>query len=337
MLACHRMRELLLVVVCVLPLSAQSAPDSQQKPDTPIETGQESTFKSTVDVVNILFNVKDKHGALIPNLKKDDFDVSEDGGPQKIKYFAAESNLPLTLGMLIDTSGSQARVLPMEQDAGVQFLKEVLRPKDLAFALNFDVNIELLQDFTSSVSELRQALNSVRINTGGHSVRTNIPGVGQGPVDVNPRTTALYDAIYLAANDKLGREVGRKAMIILTDGEDYGSKLKIQDAIEAAQRADSICYVLLVADAPFYGGRGGYHGVDAMKRLAEETGGRMIDVGNRQTQLKDAFDQIADELRSQYSIGYSPTNNNHDGTFRRIEIKTKAGKVQARKGYYASR
>ena len=144
----------------------------------------------------------------------------------------------------------------------------------------------------------------------------------------------MYDAIYLAANEKLAREAGRKAMIILTDGEDQGSQLKIRDAIEGAQKSDAICYVLLIADRGFYGGR--YSGDREMKKLAEETGGRVIDVGNKINKLKEAFDQVANELRSQYYIGYTPTNNKRDGTFRRVEVRSKQGhKVQSRTGYYA--
>ena len=161
------------------------------------------------------------------------------------------------------------------------------------------------------------------------------PGLGGGPVPTTPRGTLLYDAIYLGADEKLKNEVGRKAMIIFTDGEDQGSRLRIQDAIEAAQKADTICYVILIADRGFYGGFG-YSGDSEMHKLAEATGGRLIEVGNKQDKLKAAFDQIQNELRSQYNIGYSPTNNKLDGTYRKIQIKTKGDyKVQARQGYYA--
>jgi VWFA-related protein len=313
-------------------------PTGAQGQNEPVDIGEQTTFKVSVDVVNILFNVKDKRGALIPELRKEDFALTEDGAKQTIKFFASESNLPLTLGILLDTSGSQARVLPMEQEIGASFLKQVIRSKDLAFLINFDVNVELLQDFTSSTAELRRALQSARINTGG-GTGSSIPGIGQGPVPIeHVRSTALYDAIYLAATEKLAREVGRKAMIVLTDGMDYGSKVDIKQAIEAAQKADAIVYILLAADPPFYGSAGsggGYHGEGEMKKLAQETGGRVIDVGDRQARIKEAFDQVANELRSQYSIGYTPTNATRDGSFRKIEIKTKAGKVQARRGYYA--
>lgn len=308
----------------------QSPNTSQDKPSR--DNDQVETFKVDVTVVNILFNVKDKHGALVPDLKRDAFELSEDGQKQTIKYFTAENDLPLTLGILIDTSGSQQRVLGIEQEVGSAFLKNVIRSKDMAFLINFDVNVELIQDLTSSTRDLKRALDQVKINNGGNV--SNIPGMGGGPFPTsNPKGTLLYDAIYLAGEEKLAREVGRKAMIILTDGEDQGSKMKIAQAIEAAQKSDAICYVLLIADRGFYGG--GYFGDREMKKLTEETGGRMIEVGNRQDKLKEAFDQIASELRSQYSIGYNPTNAKRDGTFRKIEIRTKAGRVQARKGYYA--
>src|SRR5208337_4141410 len=219
-----------------------------------------ATLKVNVNVVQLFFNVKDKHGALIPSLTKDDLQILEDGKPQTIKYFAAESNLPLTLGILIDSSGSQARVLDMEKQVGGEFLSQILRDKDMAFVMDFDVNVDLLQDFTNSVHALKTALNSARINTAGGS-GTGIPGLGGGTVPVgNPRGTLLYDAVYLASHDELAQQVGRKAMILLTDGEDEGSQLKIKDAIEAAQKSDAICYVLLIADRGFYGAFGGYTG-----------------------------------------------------------------------------
>jgi len=304
--------------------------------DKPVSDKPVTTFKAGVDVVQLFFNVKDKRGALIPSLTKDDFNILEDGKPQTIKYFAAESDLPLTLGILIDSSGSQQRVLDMEKEIGGSFLQDILRDKDLAFVLSFDVNVDLLQDFTSSVSRLKHALNSAKINTGGGG--GGIPGMGGGPVPTvanNPRGTLLYDAVYLAAHDELAQQVGRKAMILLTDGEDQGSQLKIRDAVEAAQKADSICYVLLIADRGFYGGFG-YSGEGEMRKLTQETGGRVINVGNNAKKLKEAFDQIATELRSQYNIGYVPTNAKRDGTFRKVEIKPKGDyKVQARAGYYA--
>jgi len=308
--------------------------DQSQGQEQPVET-----LKVNVEVVQLFFNVKDKHGALIPSLTKTDFDVFEDAKPQTIKYFKAESDLPLTLGILIDSSGSQQRVLEMEKEVGASFLENILRPKDEAFVISFDVDINLLQDFTNSVSRLRKALNSATINAGGGIGCASGPIGPQGPIPCSssgPRGTALYDAVYLASHDELGKEVGRKAMILLTDGEDQGSRLKIKDAIEAAQKADAICYVLLIADRGFYG-FGGYSGDSEMKKLTHETGGRVIEVGNKIDKLRQAFEQISQELRSQYNIGYTPTNTTRDGSFRKVEIKPKQTeyKIQARSGYYA--
>ena len=314
-----------------LALLAQQKPD--QKPDK--EDQAVTTLSVNVNVVNLFFNVKDKRGALIPNLTKDSFQVLEDGKPQTIKYFSAESNQPLTLGLLIDSSASQERVLEDEKIAGAEFLREVLRKDDLAFVISFDVNVDLLQDYTNDASMLRHAMDRARINSGGAG--GGLPGLGGGPLPTsNPRGTLLYDAVYLGAHEKLAKEVGRKAMILLTDGEDQGSQTRTVQAIEAAQKADAIIYVIMIADRWFYGGMG-YSGDKQMKKLCEETGGRVINAGNKPEKLKEAFDQIAAELRTQYNIGYTPTNRARDGSFRRVEIKPKEKdlKIQARQGYYA--
>jgi VWFA-related protein len=290
------------------------------------------TLKVNVDVVNLLFNVKDKSGHLMPNLDKNEFEISEDGKPQNIKYFKADTNLPLTIGILLDTSFSQDRVLPIEKEVGAQFLQQLLRKEDEAFLISFDVNVDLLQDYTNSPRDIHRGMDAAKINGGG--VVGGIPGIGQGPVPIGtPKGTLLYDAVYLATHDKLRNEVGRKAIILLTDGEDQGSQLKLRDALEAAQKADTILYTLLISDRGVAMGTGeGY-----MKKLCEETGGRVINVGNNQQKLQKAFEQISEELRSQYSIGYTPTNGKHDGTYRKVDVKTKEGyKVQSRKGYYAA-
>ncbi|HZQ97089.1 MAG TPA: VWA domain-containing protein [Candidatus Sulfotelmatobacter sp.] len=303
--------------------------DDSQEPTT--------TLKVNVNVVQLFFNVKDKHGALIPNLTRNDFDIAEDGKPQTIKYFTAESNLPLTIGMMIDSSGSQRNVIDMEKEVGGAFLKQILTDKDEAFVISFDITVDLLQDFTRDTRRLQAALNKAKVNVDYAS--GGIPGMGGGPVPQrgNSPGTLLYDAVYLSSHDMLSKEVGRKAMILLTDGQDEGSRLKLQDAIEAAQKADAIVYVLLCADRGFYGGFG-YSGEGDMRKLTEQTGGRVINVGNKFDKLREAFDQIAAELRSQYNIGYTPTNTKKDGTYRKIEIKNKQGyKIQARSGYYAGK
>jgi len=329
------------IVTCFLALvpcaDAQAMPTLQDQTKDQDQNQDQSleTLKVQVNVVQLFFNVKDKKGALIPTQTKADFDLFEDGKPQNIKYFTAESNLPLTLGILIDTSGSQQRVLEMEKEVGGAFLTDILREKDEAFLINFDVNVDLIQDFTNDVHRLKTAMNKTRINTGGGPGMI-VPGGGGSPVPTGtPRGTLLYDAVYLAAHDELSHEVGRKAMILLTDGEDQGSQLSIREAIEAAQKSDSICYVLMIADRGFYGGFG-YSGDSEMKKLANETGGRVIDVGNKMEKLKEAFDQISKELRSQYNIGYTPSNTKQDGSFRKIELRSKQGyKIQTRSGYYA--
>ena len=316
----------------------QSTAQSQQPaPSQKSDDRQEptETLKVNVNVVQLFFNVKDKHGALIPKLTKDDFEIKEDGTPQTVKYFTAETNLPLTLGMMIDASGSQRNVIDMEKEVGAAFLKQILTDKDEAFVISFDITVDLLQDFTRDTHRLQAALNKAKVNVDVSS--NGVPGMGGGPVPQhNSPGTLLYDAVYLSAHDMLAKEVGRKAMILLTDGQDEGSRLKIQDAIEAAQKADSIVYVLLCADRGFYGGFG-YSGEGDMRKLTEQTGGRVINVGNKFDKLREAFDQIAAELRSQYNIGYTPTNLKQDGSYRKLEIKNKQNyKIQARAGYYAS-
>jgi VWFA-related protein len=312
------------------PSPASDAPqDATQAPEQ-----SDTVIKSRTSVVQVFFNVKDKHGALVPGLVKDDFQVLEDGKPQVLKYFSSESNQPLTLGILVDTSGSQMNVLPMEKEMGALFLNRILRDTDQAFLINFDVNVELGQDFTNSKKLLKEALEKTKINTGGGSCG-GLPGLGGGPMPCGssgPRGTLLYDSVYLSAHDMLYKEVGRKALILLTDGEDQGSRIKIREAIEIAQKADVICYVILAADRGVTMG----FGSSDMHTMTEATGGRVIDVGNKPDKLRDAFDQIAQELRSQYNVGYTPSNTTADGAYRKLEIKTKPDlKIQARKGYYA--
>ncbi|MGA2963086.1 MAG: VWA domain-containing protein [Candidatus Korobacteraceae bacterium] len=312
--------------------AAQQATDQSQRPQSsqpPAQQDSAGTYKVNVNVVNLYFVAKDKHGVLVPNLAQDQFEILEDGQPQAIKYYQADAKQPLTLGLLVDTSGSEARMLPTEQEVAGQFIGTVLREKDLAFLISFDVNVDLLQDITATGQDLRAALRKTRINTGGGG---GLPGLGGGPVpQAHPKGTLLYDAIYLASREKLRHEVGRKAMIIFTDGEDEGSQTSLGEAIEAAQQADTIVYVVLVYDPRFI------RGDQEMRRLCQETGGRVIVVGTKPDKLKKALEEVSEELRSQYYIGYTPTNRNADGGFRKVEIHTKTQDyhVQARKGYYA--
>jgi VWFA-related protein len=318
------------------PLYAQEAPspggpppESNARPQQ-IEGLDTETLKVSVNLVNIYMSVRDKNG-FITNLHKDDCSVLEEKDPQKIKNFTQEKNLPLTIGILLDTSGSQMNVLPLEQQAGAEFLKDVITPKDEAFLISFDINVDLLADYTNSPRELQRALNKAQINTGA--------GTGSVTGNGNPRGTLLYDAVYLAANDKLHQEAGRKILVLLTDGGDQGSQENLKTATEAAQKANAIVYVILIADRQFYGGFGinlADTGSAEMQRLATETGGRVINVGNNGKKLEDAFNQIQDELRTQYLLSYTPTNLKLDGSYRHLNISCgKDLKVQARKGYYA--
>jgi VWFA-related protein len=335
----------LLLALPVLPAAAWAqlvpspdAPPVSTAPPPPPEEESMGTLKINVNLVDLFFTVKDKSGNLVPHLTKEDCGVAEDKVPQKVKNFSAETHLPLTLGILLDTSGSQQAVLPLEQQEGSEFLERVLKAKDQAFLLSFDVNVDLLQDFTSSPHQLSRAMGKAEINTAGGNGGAGIPGLGGGtiPTHGTPRGTLLYDAIYLASNEKLSQENGRKAMIILTDGDDQGSRMKIQDAIAAAQKSNAIIYVILIADVGFYGNFG-YSGYSAAKKLSDETGGRLINVGNNGKKLEAAFQQIEDELRTQYVASYTPTNAKLDGTFRHIAVQCKGEdmKVQVRKGYFA--
>jgi VWFA-related protein len=318
------------------------APPVSNAPAAPPDETPVATFKVNVNLVDLFFTVKDKNGNLVPHLNKEMCTVLEDKAPQTLKSFVAETNQPLTLGILLDTSGSQQRVLPLEQDAGSQFLQQVLRSKDEAFLISFDVNIDLLQDYTNSPRMLSRAMEKAQINTAGGN-GGGMPGAGGGtiPTSGGPKGTLLYDAIYEASYDKLNQESGRKAIIILTDGEDEGSDHKIGDAIAAAQKNNVIVYVILIADRAMYWSQGmGYGGYSAAKRITDETGGRTIDVGNNGDKLRAAFQQIQDELRTQYVASYTPSNAKQDGTFRHVAVDCKGDsgdnlKVQVRKGYYA--
>jgi VWFA-related protein len=319
-------------------LHAQEAPSPGGPPPAseaapqPIAGLDVETLKVNVNLVNVYFSVRDKSG-YITNLHKDDCSIFEDKSLQKTKNFTQEKNLPLTIGILLDTSGSQRNVLPLEQESGATFLKEVLTPKDEAFLISFDINIDLLADYTNSPREIKHAIDKAQINTGA--------GTGSVTGNGTARGTLLYDAVYLAANEKLRQEAGRKIIVMLTDGGDQGSQETLKTATEAAQKANAIVYVILIADRGFYSG-GGFginladSGARDMERLASETGGRVINVGNNGKKLEEAFDQIQDELRTQYLASYTPTNLKADGTFRNLNITCQQGqKVQARKGYYA--
>ena len=302
----------------------------------PAQNQDKDTIRIDVNLVNVLASVRTKNGALVGNLEKDDFKIFEDGKEQTIKTFTRETDLPLTIGLLVDTSRSQERLIDIEQRAASQFLSKVLRPKDEAFLMQFGAEAELLQDSTNSVRLLQKGLQELRLSA---------PTVGfhPGPVpQQNQAGTILYDAVYLAANEKLKPDVGRKVIVLITDGDDQGSKISLVKSIEAAQKADTVIYSIYYVDRGMYnygggimiGAGGGAEGI--LRRMSSETGGRVFQV-DRGHSLDDIFREIQDEMRSQYSIVYQPPNPLRDGTYHKIEIKlaNKDLRAQARKGYYA--
>jgi VWFA-related protein len=300
-------------------------------------SAQDTTIKVDVDLVNVLCSVRNKGNGLVGNLEKSDFHLFEDGKEMEIKYFTRETDLPLTIGMLVDTSKSQENLIEPESRAAYEFFKVVLRKKDMAFLMQFGAEAELLQDDTNSAKLLQDGLRQLRLSV-------PVGGLHPGPVPTaqNQAGTILFDAVYLAANEKLKGEVGRKVMVIITDGDDTGSKTPRDRATEAAQKADSIIYFIDYEDPRYHGGGFGTFTIGRntgnadMSRMSSETGGRVFRVDRKNT-LDDIFKELQDEMRSQYSIGYTSPHSQKDGSYHKIEIKTsnKDYKVQARKGYYA--
>jgi VWFA-related protein len=377
-----------LAVFCLLSLNLRV--DSQDGRDQSV-----STMSVDVKVVTLPVTVRDKKGQIVRNLSKDDFILQEDGRPQVIKYFTQDSNLPLTLGLLVDTSLSQRNVLDQERNASKVFLDQMLtNAKDKAFLIHFDREVELLQDLTSSREKLQAGLELLHTpspdrdtgsNDRGGSDPQSSPGSGNG----QPRThrgggTLLYDAIYLASDELMKKQQGRKALIVLSDGDDRGSKESLQGAIEAAQRADTVVYSIFFADnhqdnGGFHGlggggpggggmgrrgggfpgggwpggggpggggGRGGgrnpqephVDGKKILQQISKETGGRMYEVSKKQA-IDQIYDSIAEELRTQYNLGYTPDKGNAETGYHKINLvaKQKELVVQTREGYYAER
>ena len=305
-----------------LPL-AMAVAASLAAPAIPQEPAQGPALKKSVNLVNLFSTVRDKNKRIVGDLKQEDFKVHEDNQEQKIAFFSKEVTLPITLGLLIDTSGSEQNRLGAEQAAASRFLERVMRKGDMAMVISFDLDVDLLADFTDDRAQIERAINKARIGAVSGGVVT------PGTIPSNTGGTHFYDAVFLACNDKLVTEAGRKALVIITDAEDQGSKLRLEEAIEAAQRTDTVVHVLFVHDW-------GYGRSDVARKLSEETGGRTIDVSSEK-KLNDAFDQISEELRSQYTLGYYPSNTAKDGKFRKVRVETpnKDYKILTRKGYYA--
>ena len=333
----------LAAVVLALTLPGSDLP-RQEQPRIAVE----------VKTVSVLATVRDRHGKIVPDLAKDDFLLDEDGRPQVINYFAREKDLSLRLGLLVDTSLSQRRVLDQERSASYAFLDNLLRAaEDVAAVVNFDRDVTLLQDFTSSRPKLQAALQELE------TPRMNTQGV-RGP---NPRGTGggrrgggtlLYDAVYLASDELMSKQKGRKALIILSDGVDHGSKETLAEAIETAQRADTIVYSILFSDEAAYshygghgmgpyGGHGGRYpppqerpdGKKILEQLSKQTGGRLFEVSKKEP-VDKIYADIEEELRNQYSLGYTPEKDLQPG-YHKIHLSThnKDLRVQARDGYYS--
>ncbi len=320
----HLTRPAVVAAICFLYLCSAAEPRQQASHPS---AGQ--SIRATAVAVNVYAIVEGRRGRLIHGLKKDDFELSENGAPQKIEYFSGESNEALSLGVAIDTSASQGRLLGTEKEAAKEFLQSVLRGGDQVFVMSFDSDVKLLKDFTFAESELAAAIDAAEINDTGKSLLAeNRAGSAGG--------THLYDAVFLASNELMKARQGRKVMVLITDGEDQGSKASLQKAIEAAEKADVIVYSIVVSDPEFYSLMGGaYHGGVSVRTLARETGGRTIRV-KEIAQIGAAFEEIAGELRAQYRLSYSPAGLRLDGSFRRISVKVRgrAYTVRTRSGYY---
>lgn len=326
----------------------------------PLPSQQPPTFSAEVKVVNVLATVRNKHGEIVRDLSKDDFLLAEDGRPQTIRYFARESDLPLTLGLLVDTSMSQRRVLDQERDASSIFLDQVLRVnKDQAFVIHFDREVELLQDMTSSRQKLQSALALLKTPQPAQEEGDNSPGSRPGAHRSRRGGTLLYDAVYLASKEMMMKQQGRKALIVLSDGVDRGSKETLASAVEEAQRADTLVYSILFKDEEGYGSRGGFggpgmgrmgrrgggmgrypqaaapDGKKILDQVCRKTGGRLFEVSKKQT-IEKIYDGIEEELRNQYNLGYTPDRPNPGPGYHQITLTTKDKHliVQARDGYY---
>ncbi|MBI5281065.1 MAG: VWA domain-containing protein [Candidatus Solibacter usitatus] len=324
----------LLAGLCTAALLLAQQPPQPQKPRPEEDLGP--AIKVDVDLVNLFFSVRDKKGAYLPTLTKDDLELYEDGKRQEPKFFSRETDLPLTIGLLVDVSRSQEALIEEERRASFRFFTQVLRQKDMAFIISFGADSELLQDYTASPQLLQRGLGQLRLNAGVSGMSPTGPTV---PLPGGGRGTVLYESVWLAAKEKLRSEVGRKALVVITDGVDVGSRIKIEKAIEEAQRSDAIIYSVLFEDPRYTSWQyGGMSGEGPMRRMADETGGRVFRV-DRKNSLSGIYDVIQKEMRSQYACGYTPANPVKDGAFRRIEVraKNKDLKVQVRRGYYASK
>ena len=321
----------------------------------PLYGQQQPKISVATNIVTVFATVREKNGLIVSNLTKDDFVLDEEGRPQTISYFARESDLPLTVGLVVDTSFSQRSALDQERRASSSFVDHTLREdkKDQAFLIHFDHEVELLQDFTSSRKKLESALDLLQTPQPQEEREGGRHRWGGG--------TLLYDAVFLASDDMMKKMQGRKAAIILSDGVDRGSKETLSNTIEAAQRANTVVYSILFkgerpssprgrfGDGPWGGhhGRGGRrypqrqerrpNGKKVLDRISRETGGRLFEVSKKHP-IEEIYGDIAEELRNQYVLGYTPAPDAGLGYHKiHVVVKQKEMIVQARDGYYADR
>jgi VWFA-related protein len=290
-----------LVIFAAINLSGCSVYSQESQP----------TIRAEVNLVDIIFTATDRKGQPVRDLKAEDFQIFENRQPQKIEYFSdltKGSEVPLTIALLIDTSGSVKDKLDYEIATAAEFFREILRPnKDLALIIQFDSDVNLVQDFTQNQQDLLNALKSLRAGN----------------------STSLYDAVYLAANEKLKNEIGRKVIIVITDGADTSSKIRKEEAIESAQKCDALIYGIgVLSEETDFG---------VLKKFADETGGLYFSPHANFREIQGAFHAIGEELKGQYSLGYTSTNKNKDGAFRAIDLRCKVSgvRIRARRGYYA--
>lgn len=281
---------------------------------------QDATFTTAVKVVSVLGTVRAKTGEIVRNLGKEDFSILEEGRPQTIRYFAQQSDLPLTLGLMIDTSGSQEKVLEAERTASFRFIDQVLRENtDQIFIMQFDTGIQLRQPLTNSRRKLDEVLPYVDTET-----RRQLIAQGGGG-------TVLFDAVLKASKEVMSTRSGRKALIVLSDGVDVGSEATVLQAIEAAQKNDTLIYSVLYGGSSMVGRR-------ALSRMSKETGGSFFEV-TKKLDIERIFAILEDELRSQYNLGYVSDQPVTISEFRKLQLSTKQKGlvVQARERYWAQR
>jgi Ca-activated chloride channel homolog len=304
------------VLLTCVALSLTALAQNNKRPEPPKSDAGQETLSVNVDLVNVLFTVADKSGKFITSLAKEDFKVFEDEKPQSISNFSNETNLPLSVALIFDTSASILNRLKFEQEAASEFFYTTLRRgTDKALVVGFDRSVALLQDYTDDSELLTKAVGKVHAGGG----------------------TALFDAVYLAMTKKLMDQKGRHVVVIISDGDDNSSDKSIEETIETAQKTDTVIYSVGTNSPELFGSETD-RGNKNLKRLADETGGKLF-TPTKLEDLTKSFLEISLELRSQYTLGYRSTNLKRDGTYRKIRIASnnKQFKVRARDGYYAAR